>query len=375
MKILCVIDSFGSGGAQRQMIGLAIGLKKRGHNVELFNYFPHLDFYRNDIINAGVVIHDCYKKSKFSFTPIFSLFNLLKNKNFDVAVSFLTVPNIFLELAHLLTWKTKIIVSERSSVQGTNTIPFHRLLYASSSHIVVNSRSHYRWLLHNHSEIKKKLKVIYNGVDLDKFKFSKPRIKVKKHLKFLTIGRVGYEKNFLNVVRAFIIFKKKNGWLPSLDLVGREDESTKGAKYLKEVRDLLDENPEVKSKIKILGPRKDVNLLIPKYDAVLHPSLYEGLPNAICESLASGRLVLASDVCDNGVLIEEGKRGFLFEPKSPASIQNAIHRFSILDQVTYEEMCLNSRSFAEEYLSMDRMIGRYEKLFFSCITYRTNYRF
>ena len=293
------------------MIGLAIGLKKRGHNVELFNYFPHLDFYRNDIINAGVVVHDCYKKSKFSFTPIFSLFNLLKNKNFDVAVSFLTGPNIFLELAHLLTWKTSIIVSERSSFQGTNTIPFHRLFYASISHIVVNSKSHYRWLLRNHSEIKKKLKVIYNGVDLDKFKFTKPRIKVKKQLKFLTIGRVGYEKNLINVVRAFINFKKKNGWLPFLDLVGREDESIKGAKYLKEVRDLLDEYPEVKCKIKILGPRKDVNLLIPTYDAVLHPSLYEGLLNAICESLASGRLVLASDVCDNGVFNREGKTGFL----------------------------------------------------------------
>lgn len=356
------------------MIGLAIGLKERGHDVELYNYFPHLDFYRNDIINAGVVIHDCYKKSKFSFTPIFSLFKLLKNKNFDVAISFLTGPNIFLELAHLLTWKTTIIVSERSSFQGTNTIPCHRLFYATISHVVVNSRNHQRWLLRNYSNIKNKLKVIYNGVDLNKFKFSKPGIKDKKQLKFLTIGRVGYEKNLLNVVRAFIIFNKKYGWVPFLDLVGREDESVKGVTYLKEVRDLLDENAEVKSKIKILGPRKDVNLLIPMYDAILHPSLYEGLPNAICESLASGRLVLASDVCDNGILVEEGKRGFLFEPKSPTSIENAIHRFSLLDQASYEEMCLNSRSYAEEYLSMDRMVSAYEELFYSSATSYTNHR-
>ena len=54
-----------------------------------------------------------------------------------------------------------------------------------------------------------------------------------------------------------------------------------------------------------------MNLLIPTYDAVLHPSLYEGLLNAICESLASGRLVLASDVCDNGVFNREGKTEFL----------------------------------------------------------------
>ena len=32
MKILFVIENLGSGGAQRQMVNLAISFKKKGHN-------------------------------------------------------------------------------------------------------------------------------------------------------------------------------------------------------------------------------------------------------------------------------------------------------------------------------------------------------
>ena len=38
MKTLLVIDSLGSGGAQRQMVNLAIGLSKAGLKVELIYY-------------------------------------------------------------------------------------------------------------------------------------------------------------------------------------------------------------------------------------------------------------------------------------------------------------------------------------------------
>lgn len=33
MKILCVIDSLGSGGAQRQLVSLAKGFKEKGNEV------------------------------------------------------------------------------------------------------------------------------------------------------------------------------------------------------------------------------------------------------------------------------------------------------------------------------------------------------
>lgn len=38
MKILCVIDCLGSGGAQRQLVNLATAFKEKGHEVSFLVY-------------------------------------------------------------------------------------------------------------------------------------------------------------------------------------------------------------------------------------------------------------------------------------------------------------------------------------------------
>ena len=55
-KILCLIDSLGAGGAQRQMVGLATFLKEKGYDVVVAIY--HKDngelFYADNLLSAGV---------------------------------------------------------------------------------------------------------------------------------------------------------------------------------------------------------------------------------------------------------------------------------------------------------------------------------
>ena len=40
-KILCLIDTLGYGGAERQMIGLAQFLKQKGYQADLVTYHDH----------------------------------------------------------------------------------------------------------------------------------------------------------------------------------------------------------------------------------------------------------------------------------------------------------------------------------------------
>ena len=48
MKILCVIDSLGSGGAQRQLVQLAIGLKNKGVDVSFLMYH-NIHFFKSEL--------------------------------------------------------------------------------------------------------------------------------------------------------------------------------------------------------------------------------------------------------------------------------------------------------------------------------------
>ena len=53
MRVALVIDNLNSGGAQRQLCMLAILLKRKGNEVQLFVYHPH-DFFRPLLDEAGV---------------------------------------------------------------------------------------------------------------------------------------------------------------------------------------------------------------------------------------------------------------------------------------------------------------------------------
>ena len=52
-KILLFTDSLGSGGAQRQLVGLAIMLKNAGYDSTVATYF-NLDFYKKQLDDVGI---------------------------------------------------------------------------------------------------------------------------------------------------------------------------------------------------------------------------------------------------------------------------------------------------------------------------------
>ena len=93
----------------------------------------------------------------------------------------------------------------------------------------------------------------------------------------------------------------------------------------KSIEELIDSMPEeVRKRINFLGEQRDIQKLLADSDALILASHYEGLPNVVCEALACGRPILASNVSDNRVLVKDGYRGFLFDPNKPDSISESI---------------------------------------------------
>lgn len=78
--------------------------------------------------------------------------------------------------------------------------------------------------------------------------------------------------------------------------------------------------------IEFVGAKKnaEIPLWINSSDIVCLPSLNEGCPNVIAESFACGVPVIASKVGEIPYLIREGTNGWMFSPKSPEEIKNAI---------------------------------------------------
>jgi glycosyltransferase involved in cell wall biosynthesis len=364
MKILFAIDHFGSGGAQRQMVTLARELKVRGHEIEFFIYFPEHIFFRPLIEELQIPIYEYDKKSRgFSLGVLICLRRLLRVGNYDIALSYLDGPNLYLELASAGIKKTKIIVSERRSyLEDKNWFigVFLRYFHRWADCVVTNSVSQKEWLIKKRKLSPEKVYSIYNGFDVRNFRPIIQTPNCIRDVKLIAIGRISPEKNLVNLVLGMRLFYQKNGWVPSLSWVGRQDAASQQHRFL---IDSMLENSELKNKWFWLGERRDIVDLLKEHHALILPSLSEGLPNVVCEALLSGRPVLASNVCDNGRLVAHGERGYLFDPKKPESIADAIDSLVSVSEEQWMVFFENCRKYAERYLSIERLADEYEAIF------------
>jgi glycosyltransferase involved in cell wall biosynthesis len=364
MRVLLIIDHIGLGGAQRQIVELACGLRRRGHEVELFAYFPKYDFFRPLLQEHGVVLHEYDKGSGFSFGLIAKLTALLRGRHFDAVISYLTSPNIYAELAGLFGGKFKLIVSERVSHHDDKSAVYawlRRAMHVLSDKVVTNSRSHCDWLRQKWW-LREKSTCIYNGLNLQLFRPQQSEAESGGGPHFIGIGRIGPQKNILNLIAALASLWNSHGTAPQVSWAGQRDESQTGLRHWRDIDEALEALPEIRRRWHWLGTRADVPELLRHYDALIHPSFYEGLPNVVCEALAAGVPVLASDVCDHPLLVADGERGFLFDPGSPASIAAAIGKFTGLSADRRRVLSHNAREYAEANLGIEKMVSSYERL-------------
>lgn len=93
---------------------------------------------------------------------------------------------------------------------------------------------------------------------------------------------------------------------------------------------------------------------------------YENCPYALLQSIAKGKVVVASRIGGLPELIEDGKTGFLFEPGDASDLANKIDQVMATDKEAYEAMSrlisaeAKKKHYWEQYI--DALIDEYKKL-------------
>ena len=372
MKILIVIDSLASGGAQKLKYHLSKGLLEKKFDVELFIYDSNYPFYEKKFMDAGIKINISERQSKgFSLNVIRDLRSLIKSSKFDFVISSLHAPSIYAAMATFGISKTKLIVCEESSSLAKISFLKKYLFYFSTliaDFFVVNS-FHEKELVKKLPGRYKKTKVICNGFNIDSIKFKPKKVFQYKELKkILVIGRVAYPKNGLNFLKSLSLFESRNGWIPEITWIGRKDTDKRSSKdhlSIKMQNDMdlfLDKNKQIKQKWTWLEHVDDIYKYYENNDVIVIPSVYEGLPMVLCEAMLSGCFVIASSVCDHPKIIGDNERGILCEPLSPESICIALEKFHELNSEKKLLVTEKARRYAVENFDLNLMIRKYETL-------------
>ena len=177
----------------------------------------------------------------------------------------------------------------------------------------------------------KKISVIYNGVNTEKFapmdkQEARKRLSLSPYQKYaLWVGSNPQRKRLLTAIRA--VAKSK---CEKLLVIGMNGKNAGKTVFLGKI------------------PEKDLIAAYNAADVLIFPTVYEGFPLAPLEALACGLPIIVSRESNMGEIIKEGVQGFVIDDDNPHSYQEKIDLI-IDDDNRLREMSFRSRELALNY--------------------------
>lgn len=353
-KVLLFTDILGSGGAQRQLVTLARLLKVKGYDVCMLDYWDST-FY-DDYLNANCIPF-AHELTKGKINIIRMLTAYINRIQPDVVISYMENPSIVACLCKVIAKKKfKLIVSERNTTQElTIQCRIRFALFRLADYIVPNSHSQEHFISEHYSSLCKKIKVITNVIDANKFVPAQVRPK-NSVFKFVVVARVVEQKNVLRFIEAVSLLKKR-GYSFRIDWYGNPFPQDYFTKCLN-----MRANKHVEDVLYFHNPTREVVGVYQSADAFILPSIYEGFPNVLCEAMSCGLPVVASAVCDNPNILGDECCGYLVDPLRSESIADAMEKMLKLSLEERYAMGHESRKHIENYFSEDKFINSYIEL-------------
>ncbi len=357
--ITCFIASLSSGGAEHQLVELSRLLCSKGYKIRIVTFVDVEDHYR--IPESVQRVHLAEKKSALmKFLLIFTYFLFLKT---DCVISYCQRNNVFCLLPLLFRRKIKVIAGERSFTVSDSSIHERLLmsfLYYRANYIVPNSFAQKDYILTKKTNWKNKVYTIINYTNLEKYIVHPlPKNNV---LRIGVFARYAKVKNYARVALTIKALRESSSIPFQIDWFGNK--SFKGISVNPEYIEFanLIERYEIEDVLHIHDHVKDVTEVIPQFDALCLPSLYEGFSNSVAEGICCGKPMLVSDVSDNGVMVHDGVNGFLFDPTNVEDMCSAFLRFFALTMEERKQMGIESRKIAESLFNKEQFIDSYIQL-------------
>ncbi len=116
------------------------------------------------------------------------------------------------------------------------------------------------------------------------------------------------------------------------------------------------------SRVKLLGWRQDVPQILAVSDIFILTSLWEGLPRALLEAMASGLVPVCYAADGISEMVQDGVNGFLVKPGDAAALANRVTQLAA-DEALRRRLGLKAREAVGEEFDIDEMVRQQERLY------------
>ena len=369
MNVLQLIGSFHQGGSERQAVQLARLLRADGRvNVRIAT-LENDGVLREEVEKLGLEEIPEFRLTSFynvNFVKqLLKCANFLRASKIDVIHTHDFYTNIFGMLAAQIVQVPLAVASKRETggMRSRMQKRFEKFAFKQANAIVANSEAVKNYLVAE-GVSKDKIKVVYNGLDLERLT---PRLTDRRaiceemglpadeNVKFITmVANLRHEvKNQPMFLRAAAKVAPK---FPNAHFV-LAGEGARRAGLEKLAKDLnIAQNTHFTGRCALVP-----ELLSISYAGVL-TSFNEGFSNAILEYMAASLPVVATSVGGAGEAVIENETGFLIESDNDEMLANRLVDL-LEDEEKARELGANGKKIAEEKFSCAAQLENTLKLY------------
>ena len=360
--ILIALQSFETGGAERQASYLARGVKAKGYQVTVLafgkrrGHLPELlESYGVDIISTNFpyrLLLDSRGSLKAFLLKVkyeVVLIGLVRKIKPHVIVPFTYPSNfIFSNLSRRLG-VSKIFWNQRDAGFGFQGKPREKKLLEKVSALITNSQEGKNFLRQYTS---RSIHHIPNGIEVPEYFNIKGETK-HKELRIVMVANLHRNKDHMTLLKAWKKLIQDGQSELILFLAGREDDSAQT------IKSYIQEN-NLEQTVKLLGAVKDVYSLLSSCHLAVFSSYKEGLPNGVLECMAAGLPVVATRI--TGTIEALGDDyPYLAEPGNPVDLAEKIGGF-LADEDLRNVIGTKNRERVRREFGMEKMVESYINL-------------
>ena len=327
LSILLLTRSLDVGGAQQQLVELAIGLRERGHLVKVAVFYGGAPLVKT-VESAGVPVVDLHKSGRWDVARFLGrAISLVRRLHPDVIYSILGDANIVAALVKpfapraALVWSVRNSAFDKSVNHWLSKAGFkgEAALSRSPDAIIANSSAGRDFAI-SRGFPADKMKVIPNGIDTDRFR---PDALLRRQQR----EELGLRDDEI-AVGVLARLNSTKDYPTFLRAAARVAEAIPNAKFL-----CVGGGPELErlqQLVRELGIWErvifageiDAPSALNAFDIACSPSATEGFSNAIAEAMACGLPCVVTDVGDSAAIV--GDTGTVVSAGSPDALAEAI---------------------------------------------------
>jgi glycosyltransferase involved in cell wall biosynthesis len=357
MKILHLITGLGTGGTEKHLLKI---LPLMSNTTNIVCSLIDKNEIGKKLEEKGIKV---YYLLGNVFKKIIKFKNIIKNEKPDILCTYLIHSDLFGRLFGRLFGIKKIICNIRVvhnkgyfNEVGRLLIFLERLTSILNTMYITNSNTTKQSLKIN----KNKIKVIYNGIDLQTItNINVNKLEKRKLLELekddfviVCVGRLHEQKGQQYLIEAINMLYNKKYHIKCLFL----GEGSKRQEYEDKISKL-----KLNDKIKLLGNRVDAIEILKISDVFVLPTNYEGMSNAIIEAMACKIPIITTNIPENKELIIDSINGILVNNCNSEEIFKAIEKIMLNKKIGIElsknafndinkyDINICSKKFEEEY--------------------------